>query len=60
LFRTNYESTSLDNWQPSKKKSIERIDGIVALIMGIERATMQPAPFYSVYDLHGRNFTEIG
>ncbi|HUQ71306.1 MAG TPA: hypothetical protein VM165_17390 [Planctomycetaceae bacterium] len=31
-----------DNWKASKKKSIERIDGIVALIMAIERATTQP------------------
>ena len=30
-----------DNWKPSKKKSRERIDGIVALIMGLERATTE-------------------
>ena len=29
------------NWKRSKKKSRERIDGIVALIMGLERATTQ-------------------
>ena len=28
-----------DNWKPSKKKSPERIDGIVALIMGLASAT---------------------
>jgi len=29
-----------DNWKPSKKKSIERIDGIVALIMAVDRASV--------------------
>jgi phage terminase large subunit-like protein len=33
------EQDAADNWKPSKKKSRERIDGIVALIMGIEGAT---------------------
>jgi len=37
------ETDAADNWKPSKKKSPERIDGIVALIMGIDRATTQPA-----------------
>jgi len=27
-----------DNWKPSKKKSRERIDGMVALVMGLSRA----------------------
>jgi phage terminase large subunit-like protein len=35
------ETDAADNWKPSKKKSIERIDGIVALIMGLDRATTQ-------------------
>jgi phage terminase large subunit-like protein len=33
------ETDAADNWKPSKKKSSERIDGIVALIMGLDRAT---------------------
>lgn len=33
------EIDASENWKPSKKKSRERIDGIVALIMGLERAT---------------------
>ncbi len=33
------EKDAADNWKPSKKKSTERIDGIVALIMGVDRAT---------------------
>src|SRR5205085_7981312 len=35
------ETDAADNWKPSKKKSTERIDGIVALVMGIDRATTQ-------------------
>jgi phage terminase large subunit-like protein len=33
------EKDAADNWKPSKKKSTERIDGIVALIMSLDRAT---------------------
>ena len=33
------EMDAADNWKPSKKKSRERIDGIVALIMGLEAAS---------------------
>ena len=47
------ETDAADNWKPSKKKSVERIDGIVALIMGLERATTQPPPFRSVYETRG-------
>jgi phage terminase large subunit-like protein len=46
------ETDAAGNWKPSKKKSIERIDGIVALIMGIDRATTQPK-FTSIYDKRG-------
>lgn len=44
------ETDAADNWKPSKKKSVERIDGIVALIMAIGRATTQPPPFRSIYE----------
>jgi phage terminase large subunit-like protein len=51
------ETDAADNWKPSKKKSPERIDGIVALIMGIDRATTQSAPsgacFVSISDDDG-------
>jgi phage terminase large subunit-like protein len=47
--------TKADNWKPSKKKSRERIDGIVALIMGLDRASRQEA-FTSVYDKRGPPF----
>ena len=33
------EQDAADNWKPSKKKSRERIDGIVALVMAIDLAT---------------------
>ena len=35
------EQDAADNWKPSKKKSTERIDGIVALIMALDRATRE-------------------
>ena len=40
----NIEKDVADRWKPSKKKSIERIDGIVALIMAMDRASTQPSP----------------
>ena len=43
------EKDAADNWKPSKKKSIERIDGIVAL----DRASTQPPPETSVYETRG-------
>jgi phage terminase large subunit-like protein len=54
------EKDAADNLKPSKKKSIERIDGIVALIMGIDRATTQPASEISVYTRENRGFIELG
>jgi phage terminase large subunit-like protein len=46
------EKDAADNWTPSKKKSIERIDGIVALIMALDRATTH-IPGRSFYEDHG-------
>jgi len=46
------EKDAADNWKPSKKKSPERIDGIVALIMGLDRATTHvPFEWYVVGNL---------
>lgn len=39
------EKDAADNWKPSKKRSPERIDGIVALIMALDRATREPEPY---------------
>jgi phage terminase large subunit-like protein len=32
------ETDAADNWKPSKKKSGDRIDGVVALVMALDRA----------------------
>ena len=47
------EKDAADNWKPSKKKSIARIDGIMALIMALDRASTQPPPEQSVYETRG-------
>jgi phage terminase large subunit-like protein len=44
------EKDAADNWKPSKKRSPERIDGIVALIMATGRAALHDLPTWSVYD----------
>jgi phage terminase large subunit-like protein len=47
------EKDAADNWKPSKKKSIERIDGITALIMALDRASTQPLVGTSIYESRG-------
>ena len=43
------------NIKPNKRKSTEKIDGAVATIMGLARATLRPdAPVESVYDRERR------
>ena len=43
-----------DNVKPDKKRSTEKIDGMVALIMGLARATLHdPEAGGSVYDDRG-------
>ncbi len=46
------EMDAAGNLKPSKKKSIERIDGIVATIMALGRAMLAPQ-FQSVYQTRG-------
>ena len=46
------EKDAADNWKPSKKKSIERIDGIVALIMALSSAQLKPETKRSFYEDH--------
>jgi phage terminase large subunit-like protein len=46
------ESDPAGNLKPSKKKSTERIDGVVALVMGLGRAIMKPDET-SVYESRG-------
>ena len=38
------ETDAADNWKPSKKRSRERIDGIVGLIMGLGLLLEHPIP----------------
>ena len=41
------------NTKPNKKKSTEKIDGVVALIMGLARATLDDDDTPSVYEERG-------
>jgi phage terminase large subunit-like protein len=50
------EKDAADNWKPSKKRSPERIDGIVALIMACGRAAVNERPIESFYE---KNAVEI-
>ncbi len=47
------ETDAAGNLKPSKKKSTERIDGIVATIMALGRAMQQPQQQRSVYETRG-------
>ena len=50
------ETDAAGNLKPSKKKSTERIDGIVAGVMALGRAMLQPEEPVSVYDKRGLIF----
>lgn len=54
--RANEKSIDGGYWKPSKKKSRERIDGIVALIMGLEGAS-QHEEFTGAYWILGDGVT---
>ena len=41
------------NMKPDKQKSYERIDGVVALVMALGRAIVQPEGSASVYETRG-------
>ena len=47
------ETDAAGNIKPSKKKSKEKIDGIVALIMGLGRLILKEAEGGSVYEERG-------
>lgn len=47
------EVDAAGNLKPSKKKSTERIDGIVAGIMALGRAMLEPVQKRSVYEERG-------
>jgi phage terminase large subunit-like protein len=44
------EKDAADNWKPSKRRSREKIDGIVGACMAIGRAIVQPAPVTDDWD----------
>jgi phage terminase large subunit-like protein len=46
------EKDAADNWKPSHT-SIERFDGIMALVMAPDRASTQPPPEKSLYETRG-------
>lgn len=52
------EIDAASNIKPSKKKSTERIDGIVASILAIGRAMLQTGPYQSVYSTRGVFWTD--
>lgn len=49
------EQDAADNWKPSKKKSQERIDGFVALVMAVDLATRH-VEYESPYSKRGMLF----
>lgn len=53
------EQDAAGNWKPSKKKSGEKIDGVVATIMGIGLAVAEhgKTPARSFYEDHAMEFT---
>ncbi len=50
------ETDAAGNIKPSKRKATEKIDGVVALIMSLSRATINSAGQSSVYDSRGLLF----
>jgi len=47
------EQDAAGNWKPSKRKSSEKIDGIVALILAVSRLMLRREPERSVYETRG-------
>jgi len=47
------EQDAAGNMKLSKKKSQEKIDGLVALVMALGRANVRTEPFKSVYSAQG-------
>ena len=50
------ETDAAGNIKPSKRKATEKIDGVVAMIMSLARATINGASQASVYDERGLLF----
>ena len=47
------EQDAARNWKPSKKRSPERIDGIVALVMGLDHASREDNRSFCIYNYRG-------
>jgi len=47
------EQDAAGNWKPSKRRSSEKIDGIVALILAVSRLMLRREPERSVYETRG-------
>ena len=50
------EQDAAGNLKPSKRKSTEKIDGVVALVMGLDRAIRNGGSQESIYDTRGLLF----
>jgi phage terminase large subunit-like protein len=50
------ETDAAGNIKPSKKKSTQRIDGVVALVMALDRVVRESAPVKTIYDVAPEDF----
>jgi phage terminase large subunit-like protein len=53
IANTIVDMDAAGNIKPNKRKSTEKIDGTVALVMGLARATIGTVEAESVYDERG-------
>ncbi len=51
--KVSIDEDAADNWKPSTKNSIERIDRIGAIIRARDRTSTQPVEGTSVYETRG-------
>jgi phage terminase large subunit-like protein len=56
IANTIIDQDAAGNIKPNKRKSTEKIDGTVALVMGLARATLHGGDADSVYDERGLLF----
>ncbi|MBA3584887.1 MAG: terminase large subunit [Gemmatimonadetes bacterium] len=54
-----FENDAQENVKPSKKRSTERIDGVVSEVMALSRHIAHMEPETSVYDAENRGFLEL-
>jgi phage terminase large subunit-like protein len=56
IANTVIDMDAAGNIKPNKKKSTEKIDGTIALVMGLARATLRGGGALSVYEERGLLF----